>query len=292
MSKCISKKAREVLPLRTIDSKDIEEEVSNMCVEANCVLPCDIYERIKNIKDTDNETEKSTLEILIENADYARENNMPVCQDTGMAVFFVEVGQEVYVKGNLTDAINNGVRKGYEKGYLRKSVVADPLKRENTKDNTPAIIHYDLVPGDNLKITFCPKGFGSENKSSLKMLNPSDGREGIIDFVVDTVKKAGASPCPPIVIGIGIGGDFELCAKMAKKALTKPVDEVNPDPYYKELEEEILNKVNALNIGPQGFGGKNTALGVNILSYPTHIAGLPVAVNISCHVTRHITKKL
>lgn len=276
--------------MRRIDSKEIEEEISKMCEAANSHLPCDIYGRIKELSEQTEGIEKNTLDILIENADYAANRNMPVCQDTGMAVFFVEVGQEVYVEGNLTDAINNGVRKGYKEGYLRKSVVADPLRRENTNDNTPAIIHYDIVEGNEIKITFCPKGFGSENKSRLKMLNPSDGREGIIDFVLDTVKKAGASPCPPIVIGIGIGGDFELSAKLAKKALTLDIDKKNPDAYYGALEEEILNKVNSLNIGPQGFGGKNTALGVNILTYPTHIAGLPVSVNISCHVTRHISK--
>ena len=279
--------------MRTIDASEIEELISGMCVEANCNLPCDILGKIKECSGTsDSESEKETLNLLVENADYAKKENMPVCQDTGMAVFFIEVGQEVYVKGSLTDAVNRGVKKGYTEGYLRKSVVADPIKRVNTNDNTPAIIHYDLVEGENIKITFCPKGFGSENKSRLKMLNPADSKGGVIDFVVDTVKKAGTSPCPPVVIGVGIGGDFELCAKMAKKALSIGIDEENPDPYYKEMEEEILTKVNELNIGPQGFGGKTTALGVNILTYPTHIAGLPVAVNISCHVTRHITKIL
>lgn len=276
--------------MRPIDASEIEEEICKMCEEANSHLPCDIYNKIKSLSLNTEGIEKTTLDILVENADYAREKNMPVCQDTGMAVLFVEVGQEVYIKGNLTDAINCGVKRGYTEGYLRKSVVKDPLKRENTNDNTPAVIHYDIVPGDKIKITFLPKGFGSENKSRLKMLNPSDGRDGIIDFVVDTVKMAGASPCPPIVIGIGIGGDFEHCAKLSKKALAEEIDKKNPDPYYEELKKEILQRVNSLDIGPQGFGGKNTALGVNILTYPTHIAGLPVAVNLSCHVTRHITK--
>lgn len=276
--------------MRTIDSKEIEEEISKICVEANCVLPKDVYQKIEKLCDETDGIEKDSFLILKENASYAKNANMPICQDTGMAVFFVEVGQEVYIKGSLTDAINNGVKKGYEEGFLRKSVVADPLKRENTKDNTPAIIHYDIVSGDKIKITFCPKGFGSENKSKLKMLNPSDGKEGIVDFIVEAVIKAGASPCPPIVLGVGIGGDFELCAKMAKKALTLDINTKNPDPYYSELEEEILKRINELSIGPQGFGGKNTALAVNILTFPTHIAGLPVAVNISCHVTRHITK--
>lgn len=276
--------------MRTVDAEEISEAVSQMCIDANYYLPCDVYEKLKISEQNDIDIAKSTLDILIENADYAREADMPICQDTGMAVFFVEVGQDVHINGNLTEAINKGVKKGYTDGYLRKSVVSDPLRRENTGDNTPAVIHYDIVDGDKISITLCPKGFGSENKSKIKMLNPSAGREGIIDFVVDTVKEAGASPCPPIVLGIGIGGDFELCAKMSKKALSLPLDRENEDPLYKELEEEILSRVNSLNIGPQGFGGKTTALGVNIIKYPTHIAGLPVAVNISCHVTRHIKK--
>lgn len=271
-------------------AEEIENVISKMVVEANCKLPCDVYNSILKSRGEEEEFAKNSLDILLENADYAKENDMPICQDTGMAIFFVEVGQDVHIEGNLTDAINNGVRTGYEKGYLRKSVVKDPLLRENTNDNTPAVIHYDIVDGDEIKITFCPKGFGSENKSKIKMLNPSDGRKGIVDFVVETVKEAGASPCPPIVIGVGIGGDFELCAKMAKQALTLPLDYENPDKYYKELEEEILEKVNSLNIGPQGLGGKTTALGINIIKFPTHIAGLPVACNISCHVTRHMTE--
>ncbi len=236
---------------------------------------------------------QTMLKDILKNAEIAREEQMPICQDTGMAVFFLKLGQEVHITGGLlADAINEGVRQGYQDGYLRKSVVADPVRRGNTGDNTPAVIHLELVAGDSLEITLAPKGFGSENMSAIKMCKPSEGLDGIIDFVVETVKKAGGNPCPPLVVGVGIGGTFEKCATLAKSALLRDVDSQNPDPYYAELEETLLTKINELDIGPQGFGGKTTALGVNVETFPTHIAGMPCAVNINCHVTRHITKKL
>jgi fumarate hydratase subunit alpha len=212
---------------------------------------------------------------------------VPICQDTGVACVFLKIGQEVHIDGNIEDAVNEGVRQGYGEGYLRKSVVGDPLNRVNTGDNTPAMIYYDLVPGDQLEIMVAPKGFGSENMSQIKMLRPSDGVEGVIDFVAKVVQEAGPNPCPPIIVGVGIGGTFDKAAFLAKKALMRSADERHPDPYYAELEQKILDKVNSLGIGPQGFGGKTTALCVNIEKFPTHIAGLPVAVNINCHVTRH-----
>jgi len=222
----------------------------------------------------------------------ARREHLPVCQDTGMACVFVKLGQEVHVAGDINEAIHEGVRRGYREGYLRKSVVWDPLDRVNTGDNTPAVINYELVPGDSIEITLAPKGFGSENMSAVKMLRPSDGVEGVKEFVLRTVEAAGPNPCPPIVVGIGIGGTFDRAALLAKKALIRNSDQPNPDPYYAALEEELLEKINQLGIGPQGFGGKTTALAVNIETYPTHIAGLPVAVNINCHVTRHVTEVL
>lgn len=259
-----------------------------MCIQANCVLNEDIKNAISgSIKTEDNETAKETLKNLVKNYEIAESEMIPVCQDTGMAVFFIDVGQDVHIAGNLTDAVNEGVRQGYCDGYLRKSVVRDPLDRVNTQDNTPAVIHYNIVEGDQIKITFAPKGFGSENMSRLKMLKPSDGVDGVIDFVVETVKLAGPNPCPPIVVGVGIGGTFEKAAQMAKFALTRPIDQKNSEKFYAELEGKILSVLNTLNIGPQGFGGKTTAFKVNIEHYPTHIAGLPVAVNINCHVTRH-----
>ena len=226
---------------------------------------------------------------LRQNLEIAGEDKIPICQDTGMAVFFVELGQEVHIEGSLTGAINDGVRKGYTEGFLRKSVVGDPLLRVNTKDNTPAIIHYDIVPGDNLKITVAPKGFGSENMSRLVMLKPADGVDGVKKVVLDTVAAAGPNACPPFVVGVGIGGDFELVAKLAKKALTRNTEERSQLPHIRELEDELLGSINALGIGPAGLGGSNTALAVNIETYPTHIAGLPVAVNMCCHVNRHKT---
>lgn len=228
------------------------------------------------------------LDKIIINSDIASKENMPMCQDTGMAVIFVELGQDIHiVGGGLKEAINEGVRQGYSEGYLRKSVVKDPLTRVNTGDNTPAVIHIDVVDGDELKITIAPKGFGSENMSRIKMLKPSDGVEGVKEFVLETVKIAGPNPCPPIIVGVGIGGTFEKAAELSKKALLRSIEERNKDTYYSDLEDELISKINKLGIGPQGFGGKTTALGVNIETYPTHIAGLPVAVNISCHATRH-----
>lgn len=277
--------------MRIINSSAVTEAVKNMCISANCHIDESIKKSIeKAIVTEKSETGKSVLLNLLKNAEIAGKKEVPICQDTGMAVFFVEIGNEIHIEGdNLDKAIENGVRLGYQEGFLRKSIVEDPLNRINTNDNTPPIIHYSFTDGDKLKITFAPKGFGSENKSSLKMLNPSDGVEGIIDFVIDTVKKAGSNPCPPMVVGVGIGGTFEKAAELAKYALTRDVDKSNINPFYAELENKLLEKINKLGIGPQGFGGTTTALGVNIEYFPTHIAGLPVAVNISCHATRHET---
>lgn len=274
--------------MREINSCYITEKVEQMCIEANCNLNCDILNAVKNsASDETNSIAKNILNSMLENARIASDKQIPICQDTGMAIFFIEVGQDIHINGNLTEAINLGVKNGYKKGYLRKSVVADPVRRGNTGDNTPAVIHYDIVPGDKLKIIFLPKGFGSENMSRLKMLKPSDGAEGVIDFVVETVKLAGSNPCPPVVVGVGIGGSMEKAAMLSKLALARPVNSSNNDEYYSDMEKEILDKINETGIGPQGLGGKTTALGVNIETFPTHIAGLPVAVNISCHVTRH-----
>lgn len=275
--------------MREINVAKITEAVCDMCISANCNLNNDIRSALK--KGLDAETSpiaKTMLTDILKNADIAKCEAMPICQDTGMAIVFLKVGQEVhFTGGSLTDAINEGVRLGYEKGYLRKSVVADPIRRGNTGDNTPAIIHTEIVDGDNVEIELAPKGFGSENMSAIKMLKPADGAKGVVDFVVETVKKSGSNPCPPIVVGVGIGGSFEKAALLAKTALLRDVDAENPDPYYADMERELLEKINATDIGPQGFGGKTTALGVNIETYPTHIAGMPCAVNISCHVTRH-----
>lgn len=275
--------------MREIKISDIVEKTKKGCIEANCILNDDVEGKIReSINKETSALAKDILGKLIENAEYAKKEVIPICQDTGMAVVFVELGQEVHISGGLLeDAINEGVRQGYEEGYLRKSVVRHPINRVNTNDNTPAVIHYKLVAGDNLKITICPKGFGSENMSALKMLVPADGEAGVVNFVVDTVKKAGSNPCPPIVVGVGIGGTMEKCALLAKEALTMPLDIENPSEYERELEKQILEKINSLGIGPQGLGGDTTAFSVRIKSYPTHIAGLPVAVNINCHVTRH-----
>ena len=229
---------------------------------------------------------KDTLDVLCDNMCAAKESGLPVCQDTGMACVFLEIGQDVHITGDLYGAINAGVADGYVEGYLRKSVVADPLRRVNTENNTPALITVDLVPGDKVQLTVAPKGFGSENMSRLKMLKPADGADGVKDFVIETVKLAGANPCPPIILGVGIGGSFDKVAQLAKHALLRPIDQPNPDEYYAAMERELLERINALGIGPQGFGGRTTALGVNIETMPTHVAGLPVAVNVSCHVTR------
>ena len=280
--------------MRIIKSEIITETIKELCIKGACHLPTDVYNRLlEAISTEDSPVSKHTLEILKENADIAANNQEPICQDTGMACIFVEIGQEVYVEGNLTEAINEGVRQGYTEGYLRKSVVDDPVfDRINTKDNTPAIIHYDIVPGDKLKITVAPKGFGSENMCQVKMLKPSDGIEGVKDFILKVVEDAGPNPCPPMVVGVGIGGTFEKCAILAKKALTRPVNEHSEIPYVADLEKEMLEKINKLGIGPGGLGGTTTALAVNINTYPTHIAGLPVAVNICCHVNRHAVRTL
>ena len=275
--------------MREIDVKTITDSVEKLCIDANCFLPCDVREKIENaLKNETSEVGKGILDKLLENADIAKNKEMPICQDTGMAVIFIDIGQEVhFTGGDLTEAINEGVRRGYINGYLRKSVVADPIRRGNTNDNTPAVIHYNIVSGDKVKITVAPKGFGSENMSALKMLKPAEGLEGVKEFIVDTVKKAGANPCPPIVVGVGIGGTADKCVYLAKKALTRNLNEKNQDPYYSALEDELLEKINNLDIGPQGFGGKTTALKVSIETFATHIAGLPCCVNINCHVTRH-----
>lgn len=278
--------------MRKINSAEITTAVREMCINANCHINPDIREALeKGIETEKSEVSRGVLKNLILNADIADRKEVPICQDTGMAVFFIEVGNEVYVEGDtITEAVNKGVAAGYTDGYLRKSVVADPLERINTKDNTPAVIYYDYVKGDSIKIVFAPKGFGSENKGGVKMLNPSDGVEGVIDFVIETVRKAGANPCPPMVVGVGIGGTMDKAAVLSKKALTRDITKRNEKPYYCELEKILLEKVNMLGIGPQGMGGTTTALAVNIEEYPTHIAGLPVAVNINCHATRHSVK--
>ncbi len=277
--------------MKQINTNDIIEKVAEMCISANLELSPNMCDAIKSAVDTEkNPLGKSILNQLVENMDIAKEDRTPICQDTGMAVFFVEVGQEVHIEGgSLTDAINEGVRRGYTDGYLRKSVVGDPLIRENTKDNTPAIIHYDIVPGDELRITIAPKGFGSENMSKLVMLKPAEGVEGVKQVVIDASKNAGPNACPPFVIGVGIGGDFEMVAKLSKKALTREPGSHNPLPHIAELEKELLEEINKLGIGPAGLGGSTTALAVNIETYATHIAGLPVAVNMCCHVDRHRT---
>lgn len=274
--------------MRKVDAQVITDTVAKLCIDANYYISSDIKNCLENCSEIErNPRAKYVIKRLLENADIAENDEMAICQDTGMAVVFVTIGQEVYVDGNLENAINEGVRIGYRDGYLRKSVVKDPLMRVNTGDNTPAVIHYDITNGDKISITVAPKGFGSENMSAVKMLKPSDGKQGVLNFVVETVNKAGGNPCPPIVVGIGIGGTMEKAAILSKKALLLPVDNVNKDEMYCDMEKELLKQINSLNIGPMGWGGDTTALGVNILTYPTHIAGLPVAVNISCHVTRH-----
>lgn len=279
--------------MREIDSSLISEVIARLCIDANYHLPPDMKKQIiSSSKEESWETASIILDQIIENFNIADENLQPICQDTGLACVFLSIGQDVHIKGNLEEAVNEGVRKGYSQGYLRKSVVSDPLKRVNTGDNTPAMIYYDICPGDKLKITVAPKGFGSENMSQIKMLKPSDGIDGVKDFVIKVVEDAGPNPCPPIVVGVGIGGTFDKAAYLAKKALMRPVDQRNSEDFYAELEEELLEKINALGIGPQGFGGKTTALAVNIEKFPTHIAGLPVAVNINCHVTRHMTEEI
>lgn len=275
--------------MRIINSELIVNTVRDMCIRANCHINADIKRALEDgVRTEKSDVSRGVLENLLRNAEIAHEKEVPICQDTGMAVFFIEIGKEVFVEGDtIGEAVNKGVSLGYTEGYLRKSVVGDPLERVNTKDNTPAVIYYDFTEGDKIKITFAPKGFGSENKSALKMLNPSDGVQGVIDFVVETVRKAGANPCPPMVIGVGIGGTMDKAAQIAKKALTRDINIRNENPMYRELEKNLLERINKLGIGPQGMGGTTTALAVNIETFPTHIAGLPVAVNVNCHATRH-----
>lgn len=278
--------------MRELHVSEITENIREMCIEANHFLTRDMDAAMKNAVDTEQSgLGKKILLQLQDNLKIAGEEMIPICQDTGMAVFFIEIGQEVHLTGgDFTEAVNEGVRRGYEEGYLRKSVVRDPLIRENTKDNTPAVIHTEIVPGDQVKITIAPKGFGSENMSRIFMLKPADGIEGVKNAILTAVKDAGPNACPPMVVGVGIGGTFEKCAILAKKALTRRVDSHSEIPYVRELEEEMLEKINRLGIGPGGLGGTTTALAVNINTYPTHIAGLPVAVNICCHVNRHAVR--
>lgn len=280
--------------MRTISASQIEEALESMCIEANHFLSEDMKEALYRAeRNESSDLGKQILNKLEENLKIAGEEMIPICQDTGMAVVFVEIGQDVHVEGgNLEEAVNNGIRKGYVNGYLRKSVVGDPLIRNNTGDNTPAVIYYEIVPGDKLKLTLAPKGFGSENMSRIFMLKPADGEEGVKNAILTAVKEAGPNACPPMVVGVGIGGTFEKCALMAKKALTRPINESSPIEWVKNMENELLEKINKSGIGPAGLGGSTTALAVNINTYPTHIAGLPVAVNICCHVNRHSVREL
>lgn len=278
--------------MREIEAAKITDTVKRLCIQANVILPEDVKNCIIKRKSEENwAPAREILDRIEENFELAAAENVPICQDTGVACVFLEIGQEVHIAGgDITQAVNEGVRQGYAEGYLRKSVVRDPLDRENTGDNTPAMIYYDIVPGDKIKITVAPKGFGSENMSQIKMLRPSDGIEGVKAFVLKAVEEAGPNPCPPIIVGVGIGGTFDKAALLAKKALLRETGTPSADPLYAKLEEELLEKINALGIGPQGFGGKTTALAVAVEHYPTHIAGLPVAVNINCHVARHKTE--
>ena len=275
--------------MREIQVKEIENAVRDLCIEANYYIGNDIKEALKKSKEEEPyKIAEDVLDKILLNDEIAAKEQMPMCQDTGMACVFLEIGQDVHITGGLLeDAINEGVRRGYTEGYLRKSVVKDPIDRVNTKANTPAVIYYDIVAGDKIKITLAPKGFGSENMSRIGMLKPADGLQGVKDFIIETVRLAGPNPCPPMVVGVGIGGTFDKAAYLAKKELLRPVNTSNNQEFYKILEEELLQNINELGIGPQGFGGKTTALGLNIETYPTHIAGLPVAVNINCHATRH-----
>ena len=277
--------------MREIKAEVISQRVAEMCIRANTVLPEDVCAALETARThEDGVVARDVLDTIIEN--YHIANPVPICQDTGMACVFLEIGQDVHIVGDLTQAVNSGVAKGYTEGYLRKSVVRDPLSRENTGDNTPAMLYTELVPGDELRITVAPKGFGSENMSRIAMLKPADGVDGVVNFVLETVRLAGPNPCPPIVVGVGIGGNFDKAALLAKKALLRPIGSRNETPFYAQLEETLLEKINALGIGPQGLGGRTTALGVQIETLPTHIAGLPCAVNINCHVSRHITEVL
>lgn len=280
--------------MREISVTQITDAVERLCIDANTHLPGDIKCAIARCRACeDGIIAQGVLDKIIENYEIADSENVPICQDTGMACVFLEIGQDVHlVGGDLAQAVDEGVRRGYDKGYLRKSVVADPVRRGNTGDNTPAMLYTEIVPGEQVKITVAPKGFGSENMSAIRMFKPSAGLQGIKDFILETVENAGPNPCPPMVVGVGIGGTFDKAALLAKKALMRPLDVRNPDPYYAQLETEMLEKVNALGIGPQGFGGRTTAIGLNIETMPTHIAGMPCAININCHVTRHKTEVL
>jgi len=279
--------------MKQITAAQITDCVARLCIRANCVLGEDVKKAITSCRDTEPWPQaRAILEQITENFTLAERCREPVCQDTGMACVFLKLGQEVHILGDLTEAVNEGVRRGYGEGYLRKSVVADPLRRVNTGDNTPAVIFTELVPGDKLEITLAPKGFGSENMSRIAMLKPAQGVEGVKEFVVETVRLAGPNPCPPMVVGVGIGGTFDRAAWLAKKALLRDLDTPHADPFYAALEEELLEAINGLGIGPQGFGGRTTALAVKIETFPTHIAGLPVAVNLCCHVSRHASEVL
>lgn len=280
--------------MRVISTEEITKNIKEMCIEANYELSLDVKRKIYEKADTESDPlGKQILIQLKKNMEIAETENIPICQDTGMAVVFIKIGQNVKIEGeNLEDAINEGIRQGYTEGYLRKSVVNDPIERINTKDNTPGVIHYEIVPGDKVELTVAPKGFGSENMSRICMLKPADGIEGIKETILETVQLAGPNACPPIVVGVGIGGTFEKCALLAKKALTRELGCHNKIPYVRELEKEMLEKINQLKIGPAGLGGDTTALGINIETYPTHIAGLPVAVNICCHVNRHVVREI
>ncbi|MBM7836600.1 fumarate hydratase [Clostridium sardiniense] len=275
--------------MREISVNKVRDSVRDLCIGSNYYIGSDVKDSLINYRDRENyPIAKEVLGKIVENADISKNENMPMCQDTGMACIFLEVGQDVhFIDGDIEEAINEGVRRGYEEGYLRKSVVKDPIDRVNTKDNTPAVIYYNLVKGDKVKVTVAPKGFGSENMSKIAMLKPSDGLEGVKKFILKTVEEAGPNPCPPMIVGVGIGGTFDKAAYLSKKALLRPINEENKNKFYAQLEKDLLKDINSLGIGPQGFGGLTTALGINIEVYPTHIAGLPVAVNISCHATRH-----
>ena len=279
--------------MKTVNAQTITETIAHLCIDANRNLPKDVAAALHQAEETEPfAPAKDLLSLLTKNEQIARTTQMPICQDTGMAVVFADVGQDVHIAGDFAEAVNEGVRRGYVEGLLRKSVVGDPLRRVNTGDNTPAVLHTRLVPGDTLTLTVAPKGFGSENMSQLRMLTPASGIDGVKRFVLDTVRAAGANPCPPMVLGIGIGGSFDKVASLAKHALLRPLDQPNPDPFYAALEAELLEEINALGVGPQGFGGKTTCLGLAIETAPTHVAGLPVAVNVSCHVTRRASAEL
>jgi fumarate hydratase subunit alpha len=275
--------------MREISTKDIIKAVKDMCIDANYNLGKDVEDALRKAYEKEvSPVGKETLSQILENVEISKQGEFPMCQDTGTAVVFVDMGDQVLIKdGNLFEAINEGVRQGYQEGYLRKSILADPIERKNTKDNTPAVIHLDIVKGDKLKIIVAPKGGGSENMSEVKMMKPADGVEGVKEFVIDKVKRSGSNPCPPIIVGVGIGGSFEKCAEMAKRALLRPIGSKHPNPFYADLETELLEKVNKSGIGPQGFGGSQTALAVFIETYPCHIASFPAAVNLNCHVARH-----